>query len=359
MNFLSKKSQKSDLIAFSFVHPTQHGAPEAMAKKKRANMPVPTRVTHRLCGKMPGPEGPLLHWKTLGSHGFGAVVTGLKPKECTTAGSLVILCAVFLTCVLSEDLQSSRLRRGLVDLWRARKGLLVLKDLPGLSREELLEFTSSFGSVEEALAASRSRAQVPSAADGKAVPGVVMRLGNSRDPETGELNASYAVQVPPVGGDTCFADASKAFTTLPQDTQRRLEGLEALCSQAHHDALHNVKKPGTYVLMSPEQRAKMPLMLGEFQIAEVLSIEFTGLEMAVPLVLTHPETKRKSLYGANSSVFRIQPMNSPCPSPELLNRAEGAEAFEDPSVDRELRSLLPHATGVMMGFDFGEKLDGS
>ncbi|CAL1149523.1 unnamed protein product [Cladocopium goreaui] len=346
------------------------------------------------------PQGPLLHWKTLGSHGFGAVVIGLKAK----------------------DLQSSRLRRALVDLWRGRKGLLVLKDLPGLTPDELLEFTSSFGSVEEALAASRSRAQVthPGRA---AVPGVVMRLGNSRDPTTNELNASftlsaqlptfssgpeacrfnpstktpiwhtdgtyrlrpptgsmlreptllgnfgwsssqgrlptlirhvcqfdsvsrqpnwhtdatfrerpptgsmlYAVQVPPVGGDTCFADASKAFTTLPKDTQRRLEGLEALCSQAHHDALHNVKKPGTYVLMNAEQRAKMPLM-------------------AVPLVLTHPETKRKSLYGANSSVFLIQPLNSPAPLTELLNRAEGAEAFEDPSVDRELRSLLPHATG--------------
>ena len=39
---------------------------------------------------------------------------------------------------LSEDLESSRLRRALVDLWRGRKGLLVLKDLPGLSREEQL-----------------------------------------------------------------------------------------------------------------------------------------------------------------------------------------------------------------------------
>lgn len=26
-------------------------------------------------------QGPLLHWKSLGSHGFGAVVTGLRPKE--------------------------------------------------------------------------------------------------------------------------------------------------------------------------------------------------------------------------------------------------------------------------------------
>jgi len=231
-----------------------------------------------------------------------------------------------------------------------------------------LDLTSAFGEVEEALAASRSKAQVMSTRQNGTPKGVVMRLGNSRDPETGELNASftasaqlsassgteacrfdpstatpiwhtdgtyrmrpptgsmlYAVQVPPVGGDTCFADASRALATLPEAQRKRLESLEAICSQAHHDALHNVKKPGTYAAMSPEQRAKMPLM-------------------AVPLVLTHPKTKRKSLYGANSSVFLIHELNTPCPA-DLLKRAEGPEAFEDPSVDRELRSLLPHVTG--------------
>ena len=54
----------------------------------------------------------------------------------------------------------------------------------------------------------------------------------------------YAVQVPPEGGDTCFADASRAFNSLPRDVQQRLQSLEVLSSQAHHDALHNSKKPG-------------------------------------------------------------------------------------------------------------------
>ncbi|CAK9033191.1 unnamed protein product [Durusdinium trenchii] len=302
------------------------------------------KVTFRLRGKLPAPEGPGLRWTRLGSNGFGAVVTGLKP----------------------QDLQAPKVRRKLVDLWRGRRGLLVLRGLQ-LSPEELVDLTGAFGEVEEALAASRVKAQVQTT-PGHSRRGVVMRLGNSRDPATGEPNGSftasallrsatgteacqfnceskqpnwhtdgtfrqrpptgsalYAIQVPPTGGDTCFADASRAFETLPIDTQRRLEGLEAVCSQAHHDALHNVKKPGTYTLMSPEQRMQMPLM-------------------AVPLVLTHPETQRKSLYGANSSVFRLQSMNSPAPPSELLERAEGPEAYEDPSVD-ELRSLLPHATG--------------
>lgn len=42
----------------------------------------------------------------------------------------------------------------------------------------------------------------------------------------------YAVQVPPEGGDTCFADASRAFNALPMDAQHRLQSLEVLSSQA-------------------------------------------------------------------------------------------------------------------------------
>ncbi|CAE7601480.1 unnamed protein product [Symbiodinium sp. CCMP2456] len=230
----------------------------------------------------------------------------------------------------------------------------------------LVELTSAFGACEPQLAAQRSRAQVPGTHNG-----AVMRIGNSRDPNTGELNASftisaqlprstgddslqvceyssasqqprwhtdatfrcrpptgsllYSIEVPPSGGDTCFADAATAFERLPLEARSRLESLEAVCSQAHHDALHNARKPGTYATMEEEQRRQTPLM-------------------AVPLVMTHPVTGRKSLYGANSSVFYVQRRGADGPSASLLERAEGAEAYEDPSVD-ELRKWLPHATG--------------
>ena len=72
--------------------------------------------------------------------------------------------------------------------------------------------------------------------------------------------------------------------------------------------------------------------------------------MAVPLVMTHPVTGRKSLYGlsgslhdwnlhsstghqdvagANSSVFQVQRRGAGGPSAALLERAEGAEAGQE------------------------------
>lgn len=80
-----------------------------MECEKYGKMNTNTDIIDQLIGHFLGhlhspvprvPQGPLLHWKTLGSHGFGAVVIGLKAKErfrdggCTMAGSLVILCAV-------------------------------------------------------------------------------------------------------------------------------------------------------------------------------------------------------------------------------------------------------------------------
>ena len=75
--------------------------------------------------------------------------------------------------------------------------------------------------------------------------------------------------------------------------------------------------------------------------------------MAVPLVMTHPVTGRKSLYGlfwsfhnwslhdstrhqddlagANSSVFHVQRRGADGPSASLLERAEGAEAGQKSS----------------------------
>ncbi|CAE7214569.1 tauD [Symbiodinium sp. CCMP2592] len=297
----------------------------------------------RLRRKSPPPYGPLVQWSPIKKH-FGAVVCNLRV----------------------EDLRCPIRRNALVRLLAARGGLLALRGLRGLQAQELVDFTGAFGACEQQLAAQRSRALVPGTHNG-----AVMRIGNSRDPNTGELNASftvsaqlprstgddslqacqfdpslrkpiwhtdgtyrprpptgsmlYSIEVPPSGGDTCFADAAAAFERLPLEARSRLESLEAVCSQAHHDALHNARKPGTYAIMEEEQRRQTPLM-------------------AVPLVMTHPVTGRKSLYGANSSVFHVQRRGAGGPSAALLERAEGAEAYEDPSVE-ELRKWLPHATG--------------
>ena len=74
----------------------------------------------------------------------------------------------------------------------------------------------------------------------------------------------YAIEIPPAGGDTYWANMYAAYETLPADLKRRIEGRLAV-----HDATYNsagVKRKGNH----PGARH--------------------------PLVRTHPETGRKCLF---------------------------------------------------------------
>ena len=82
----------------------------------------------------------------------------------------------------------------------------------------------------------------------------------------------YALEVPPSGGDTGFLNAYTAYETLPAPLKRRIEGLEI-----KHDSTTNsagYRREGsedvTDVTVSPGTRH--------------------------PIVRTHPETKRKTLF---------------------------------------------------------------
>ncbi|MEC3980170.1 TauD/TfdA dioxygenase family protein [Amycolatopsis sp. H20-H5] len=79
------------------------------------------------------------------------------------------------------------------------------------------------------------------------------------------------VQVPPVGGDTMWADMAAAYDNLPADVRERVDGLTAV-----HDYL-----PGF-------DRFSDPVVLAGFQ------DEFPPTEH--PVVRTHPETGRRTLF---------------------------------------------------------------
>lgn len=85
------------------------------------------------------------------------------------------------------------------------------------------------------------------------------------------LTMLHAVELPPNGGDTQFADMTKAYDALPDATKRRIEGLKAVQS------LEFMRR---YTGSAPAS---------EDDIAAAPSIVH-------PLVRTHPETGRKSLY---------------------------------------------------------------
>jgi len=60
------------------------------------------------------------------------------------------------------------------------------------------------------------------------------------------------------------------------------------------------------------------------------------------MVLRHPLTGRRALYGMNSSTCEVLPRGAAV-AQERMDRYE-LEALEDPSVQREWRSLLPFVT---------------
>jgi alpha-ketoglutarate-dependent taurine dioxygenase len=65
------------------------------------------------------------------------------------------------------------------------------------------------------------------------------------------LSILYAVEVPPQGGDTEFADARHAWERLPEDRKAHLEGLRVVHSYRH-------SSPDAWATMSDAERANVP-----------------------------------------------------------------------------------------------------
>lgn len=81
------------------------------------------------------------------------------------------------------------------------------------------------------------------------------------------LTTLYAVELPPQGGDTEFANTALAYAALPEATRRRIAGLRVVFQWEHG------RRPGYYANDLPP--------------------------VDHPLVRTHPETGRPALYLGN------------------------------------------------------------
>lgn len=84
-----------------------------------------------------------------------------------------------------------------------------------------------------------------------------------------------AVELPPAGGDTLFADMYAAYDALPDDMKARLVGLTA-----RHASAHVFGEGGAYA------QADRPEMAGYSDTPEAVH----------PVVITHPGSGRKALY---------------------------------------------------------------
>ncbi len=93
----------------------------------------------------------------------------------------------------------------------------------------------------------------------------------------------YALEVPPVGGDTSWYNLFAAYEALDEATRREVDGLQLI----------------TY---NPFLRARSPLP-GGFPLYRTPDIEPVSPWLPHPLVRTHPESGRRALYlGAGTEV---------------------------------------------------------
>ena len=133
-----------------------------------------------------------------------------------------------------------------------------------------------------------------------------------------------AVELPSVGGDTCFANAVAAYEALSEPMRRFVDGLRAV---------HDITKPMTRAIAA-----------GIFDPAKLAELQKEWPPVEHPVARTHPVSGRKALYVNGNSTTRIVGLserendlllpflNDHIPSPEFQCRfqwRENSVAFWD------------------------------
>jgi alpha-ketoglutarate-dependent taurine dioxygenase len=103
-------------------------------------------------------------------------------------------------------------------------------------------------------------------------------------PSAGSL--LVAREVPPEEGDTLFANLVAAYEALPESTRQRIDGMKILCSRIRAWPISYPHRPP----LTAAQKRDLP-------------------DVVHPLVRTHPETGRKSLYIGGNVVSEIVGMD--------------------------------------------------
>lgn len=95
----------------------------------------------------------------------------------------------------------------------------------------------------------------------------------------------YAVEIPDSGGDTGFANMHKAYETLPAALKTAVEGKRGVFLAGRNNAKRSFKRP-----LNQEQKDKTP-------------------PATHPIVRTHPETGRKSIFANPQHTIAIEGMD--------------------------------------------------
>jgi taurine dioxygenase len=151
----------------------------------------------------------------------------------------------------------------------------------------------------------------------------------------------YGRVIPPVGGDTLYADQHAAYDALDDDLKARIDGLIGV-----HSARRGYSKKGAY---------------GDKDVGRSMAIISSDDALATqghPLVRRHPETGRPALYLSPAYTIGIEGLDDAEAQPLLaeLYAHEGREEFvyrhrwsEGMVTMWDNRSLVHSATGGYQG----------
>jgi putative 2-oxoglutarate oxygenase len=104
-----------------------------------------------------------------------------------------------------------------------------------------------------------------------------------REPPAGSM--LYAIEVPPVGGDTWFANMRAAYEELPRVTKERIDDLTVIISRLQSRPYNYPDRPPP----SAEERE-------------------AWVDVPQPMVLTHPVNGRKAIYAGGNVPWQISGM---------------------------------------------------
>lgn len=161
-------------------------------------------------------------------------------------------------------------------------GVIFFRD-QDLTPEQHIAFAERFAPIEinrffKAVAGHPEIAEVRKEPEQRSNIGGGWHTDHSYDVEPAMGSLLLAREVPPRGGDTLFADMSKAFEALSPSLQRTLEGLRAVHSTRH-------------VFGAGAGYAKA-LDIGD----RIGNSQAATQDVTHPVVIRHPESGRKTLY---------------------------------------------------------------
>ena len=163
-------------------------------------------------------------------------------------------------------------------------GLIVFPKLP-LSHDEFKDFALSFGDFGDdpfisSLPDYPNIAEIKRNANEKATPfGGTWHSDWSFMKKPPSATLLHSKIIPPVGGNTLFANTEKSFAALPEDMKNRLRNLKVI-----HSAKIPYADDGFYALEKEERSMK------------ILPSKEAKATFSHPMVKIHPETNKECLF---------------------------------------------------------------